>query len=117
MCMRCDELEEEVAYWKSEAGVTTDAALVANLRHLYRLSKMEARVLEAAYRHRGRPLSRERMLELLGSEAVSPNIASVRACHIRAKIGKDALITNYGEGFSIGPAGIAAIEKAMRRAA
>lgn len=111
-CECCAQLEEEVAYWKAEAGALADLEVLANLRRLYSLSPIEARFMGVLAGRRGRVIDADRLLEFAGCEGESEAILRAHVRNIRAKIGSGAIDTARGVGFSLGPAGAAAITAA-----
>jgi DNA-binding response OmpR family regulator len=112
MCDRCAELEEEVAYWKGEAGAMRDQDLLAALRRKSGLTGRQAQLLEALWRRRGRPTRRERLLEMIEDDDRGLTLVSVIASQVRQKLGRDAILTEFGLGYVIGPSGLAAVEAA-----
>lgn len=112
MCERCAQLEEEVAFWKNEAGALSDLEVLANLQRRYRLTRSQARLLEILGARRGRVIDGHRLLEFAGCEGESDALLRAHIRNIRAKLGPDAILTRHSIGFTIGPAGEAAIRSA-----
>ncbi len=113
-CAHCAEqiaeLEEQVAFWQGEARALATADVTANLQRAHGLTRSEARLLQALYKQRGRPLDRYRLSEAIESRSGSDNLVTVLISNIRRKIGVWAVMTDFGSGYSIGSAGIKAVE-------
>lgn len=109
MCARCAELEEQLAYYKSEAGFSYDRTTYALLRQVHRLTPMEAKFLCVLHDSR-RVMNRWQLVEVCDSQSVDS--VDVYATRIRRRLGQDAIITHWGQGWSIGPAGKAAVKAA-----
>jgi DNA-binding response OmpR family regulator len=111
MCAECDELRERVAYLEGELGLALEATKLARLKSTFGLSPYLAKFLLALYAAKG---SARTVLQLM--DAVPPqdharergqDIVAVWACHLRRKLGKDALENCYGVGYRLTPRGIA----------
>lgn len=112
MCNRCDDLEEQVAYWKAAAGALHDQDILAGLRVNVGLSGKQAMLLDALHRRKGRPVRTSDLLDLIGSAECTDQLIKVFVTKIRQKLGRDAIRTERAFGYAIGPAGSAAIEAA-----
>jgi len=117
MCAKCERLEEEVAYLKSELGQVTDATLLGHLRVLYGIRPQAARIIERLYRARPKVLNQMRLAEALSGEGDSDRLVDVFVMHARKVLGHDAIITHRSFGYSIGPAGAAAMDAAIEASA
>lgn len=112
-CAHCEELREEIAYLKSELGLTRDSSLERTLHFTHGLTGKEARFLIALHQVKGRVLNQYQVLDAIGSPDGVSKLATVYLCKIRKKLGRTAILTEWGRGFSIGPLGVAAIEHAQ----
>lgn len=115
--MEREELEEEVAYLRSELGITDDATSIAALRDTYGLPPAASRVLMSLYLARGRVLSKDQIsdsLPVVTRDTWSERkLADVYVCRIRAKIGHAAIKTAWGAGYYLTPEGIAKVDAAL----
>lgn len=111
MCQRCEELEEEVAYLRSELGISINSGEVGVLRAAIRTlspgnragSVGVSRFVLALYHVHGRTLSKYQIMEALpplngGDDQRDPKIVDVWACAARKALGRDALENVWGRG-------------------
>lgn len=112
-CARCEELEEEIAYLKSELGQVSDVSVLAIMRTLYGIRPQASRIIEKLYRARPRVLNKIRISEALVGDGDSERLVDVFVSHARKALGRDAILTHWGAGYSIGPLGIAAMEASL----
>lgn len=117
MCMRCAELEEEVAYLKGELGLSIDTTLNNELRDRHNLSPSDARLLCVLSDAKGRVLSRVQLAEAIGSESINADSLEVYVWRIRKRLGKEAIKTAWGQGYAIGPLGAKAVTEARKAVA
>lgn len=111
MCDRCAVLEEQIAYLKHELGQVADLNVSARLHERFGLTPQGAAILQVLHQS-GRVINALRLAELMGSHSDCENIVSVQVSRVRKKVGRDAVTTVWGRGYSIGPAGSAAVEAA-----
>lgn len=104
-CARCEDLEEQVAYWKSEAGAVFEETLYARLRKRHGLTKAECRILTIL--SNGRVVPRLSLAELCG--LASLDSLDVLVSRVRKRMGFGVIDTIYGRGYSIGSIGTEAI--------
>jgi len=97
---RIEQLEEEVAYLRSELGLAQEAGQVAKLRQAG-LRPTGARILLALHTSNGRVLSRGFIEDNFTSAVDSNKITDVYINGIRKAIGHDAVGTAWGQGFFI----------------
>lgn len=116
MCTRCEQLEEEVAYLKNELGQVTDQTVRAWLRRERQLRPQGARLLSVLYHARPRVIDRYRLHEMIGSNADDVHLVNVQASYLRRLLGRDVVISEQGQGYRIGPPGIAVMEEAIAAA-
>lgn len=105
MCGRCEELEEEVAYLKSELGLQVAAGEVAALKSAFKITDHKARVLLILYRARSRVASTAQLDDALparyeGTER-SSNFVSATISQLRKIVGADAIETIYASGYRL----------------
>ncbi len=108
-CERCEKLEEQVAYLRSELGEISDAMFLSNIKLGFDLTPGQARLAELLYRANGRIISRHRLSDLLGVEG-SSNIVSVYLTSLRRQIGADAFAMAWGQGISMTAVGRQRVE-------
>jgi DNA-binding winged helix-turn-helix (wHTH) protein len=103
MCARCEELEEEVAYLKSELGLIHDATLVDQIKRALGIRPGPAHLLMALYRASpGRTVSRWHLLESLPpADRPDDSIVNVYVCKLREALGDDAIVTVWGTGYRL----------------
>lgn len=109
---RIAELEEEVAYLRSELGLTHSAGREANFRKSLGITAQESRFLMALYDARGRMLLKTQLEDAIkrGFDGKAQKVVDVYACRVRKRIGFDAIETVWGSGYRITPKGIAIVE-------
>lgn len=115
VCAHCEELREEIEYLQSELGMVRQETAEANLRLTFGLPRTAARILIALAGAKGKTLTSERIVDLIDSDATS-SVVAVYAVKIRKRVGLDAMLTDYGKGFRIGPSGLAAVQTARSAA-
>lgn len=99
------ELREEVAYLRSELGVELDEHRIAFLRERLSVTPTCARLIQALYQAKGRPLSVPRLLEAMRSHDETGKGACVRIYQARQALGPDAILTSVGQGYSLSSVG------------
>lgn len=69
------------------------------------LSPREFQLLSCFLQHPGRPLSRDRLLDLVWGEDYEgdPRVVDVHVCRLRERIGERAITTRRGEGYLFHP--------------
>lgn len=121
MCDRCEELEEEVAYLRSELGLNQDATDYQRLRVFMRgksvNARQAARLILALYQAKGRAMSRLQLLDALPSpsdkEDRNPNLIGVMVCHARAGLGREAVENVWGHGYRLSDEGVAKVRSIL----
>lgn len=101
-CARCAELEEAVAYYKSELGLLTggDALRKWEARGL---SIQEAQVMAALEHHKGRFLRPDVIAQHISTETRDEaNLMQAIVAKIRRKLGKGIIKSSYGYGYMYG---------------
>jgi DNA-binding response OmpR family regulator len=119
MCSRCEELEEEVAYLKSELGLQADADLIESLRRAMPLGGLAskahgaAHLVAALYRAHGRTLTRDQLMERLpsrnGRDDRDDKLCAVYVCAARKTLGHDGIQNVWGRGYRLTDAGMAKV--------
>lgn len=104
---RIAELEAENAYYKSEMGLLRDAARVVALQTSLGIRRTQAKFLLALWGRRGRVATRDWLTQAMYAGATDedeplPSNIDVLVCHTRAKIGRDAIATLWGQGYALG---------------
>lgn len=105
-----EALRAENAFLRSELGLIENAQLTARLKDIYGLRPSAARLLGTLHRVRGRVLTKNYLVEAIGSAEECGRTVDVLVFKIRQALGHDAVETLVGQGIRIGPAGIAAVE-------
>jgi len=104
MCVRCEDLEEEVAYLRRELAIANAQDVTDRLRRHFRLSGQQATVLAALYNARGRNLTQDFLEDIappIHGHDRQPKHMQVQICNIRNKVGRQAIETSYGAGYRI----------------
>lgn len=115
MCERCEELEEEVAYLRSELGLTKNATTTQAIRKRFGFSIAESELAYALYSTTN-GLSRPALEELLIRDKAAEyesNTLSVYVSRIRQIAGRDFIETLNGFGYRMSPVGRARIYQAL----
>lgn len=108
MCDRCTELEEEVAWLRSELGIRADAEQGNRLRSAFSVTPGEAAVLMRLYAAGGRLVTLSQLCQAAPSmdeagERDDLRIMRVYVSRIRKKMGVGAILLAYGRGYSLSP--------------
>lgn len=117
MCARCEELEEEAAYLRSELGGAVADGAIETLRRALQSGRKGvsrprvAAMLLALYRAHGRPVSKVRMLEEIppkagGEDDRDPKMVDVWVCQARAALGFNVIETVWGNGYRLSSYGL-----------
>lgn len=111
MCDRCEELSEQVAYYRSELGLIDDNTRAARVRSRFKLSPLEVRIALRLYDAKGRILK----LSLICDELEIGNLDTLKThvCRIRAKMGASAIQTDPHFGYSMTADGMAQVLAAL----
>jgi DNA-binding response OmpR family regulator len=118
--MTREELEEEVAYHRSELNEAATERNFTSLRRAFALAPTETRFLLALYEARGRTLSKwifdEKVPPVTGQDRQS-NVVAVYICRIRHAIGRGAVKSEWGRGYYLTPEGAETVSRAIDGAA
>ena len=114
MCQRCIELEEEVAYLRSELGLLADEDALLTLGRALGVSPVVARLVLALYRANGRLLTVTHLNDAVPSakgrdEYISQSFFASLVCLARRPLGRDAIETAWARGYRLSPAGMARV--------
>lgn len=116
-CSRCDALREEVAYLKSELGLRRTASEVRALQAALNVRPQACRMLLMLYRARGLVVRGFQMQEEFGEDSSDPhNLVKTYACHLRKALGRNAIQTAWGEGYSLSASGRARVAEILGEA-
>ena len=110
-CPHCEDKDAEIAYLKSELGLTQTSARIANYRKAFGITIQTARVLIAMVDTHGRLLTNDQ----IETAMERPNggvdkIVDVNICRLRKALGFDAFETVWGLGYRITPHGLAKVK-------
>jgi DNA-binding response OmpR family regulator len=117
-CARCEELEEEVAYLRSEMGLQLSAEKFQRLRGRLRLAPGAINFLLVLYQAKGRMVSKLQALDALPSpvrdrDDRNTQLIGVYASHVRRALGHDAISNGWGRGYAMTPAGLARVDQEL----
>lgn len=105
------ELEEEVAYWRSEFGVVKEDDAIHALRKAFGWGPTTARYALALREAKGRFLARWLLDGSVSSkQGRDSNASAVQICLLRRSLGFSAVTTDWGRGYALSPEGIAKID-------
>lgn len=114
---RIEQLEAEIAYLRSELGLALDQRRVGVVGRALRLSPNEARISLALYHCSRGALSASQLADATERrdavrEYDQHNIA-VHVSHIRAKRGREFIVTLPNRTYALGPKGQAKVREAL----
>lgn len=123
-CERCADLEEQVAYLRSELGFQADNEAYRKLRSylVYRQSRVgrasAVRVVLALYGAKGRTLTRDQLLDAVPPRSGEEDERQLKTidvwvCFARRALGKAAIESVWGRGYRLTEAGMAAVAGIM----
>lgn len=103
-----ENLREQVAFYKSELGLVSDAGRHAIFRRRWKLTPYEASLLDALYSRAGRLMTRDLLMTKLYPDGDEPeiHIVNVFLCRLRRKVGPGLIETDWGHGYRLTPAGV-----------
>jgi DNA-binding response OmpR family regulator len=121
MCARCEALEEEVAFLKSELGHRNVAERFDALRRACGMRKGVAALVLRLLDASGRLVTYEQLAGAIPNVSTNPEdrcveITKVYASAARQLLGKDAIETVWGEGYRLSKAGSARVSKMLEAA-
>lgn len=109
MCARCEDLEAEVAYLKSELGLRVDLEQRRRICTALKLRPAEGLFVLVLFNAKGRPLTKEQIEEALPAlndeEPRSYKLIHTYASRVRRVLGFDAIDTVWGQGLKMSPVG------------
>jgi hypothetical protein len=117
-CARCADLEEQVAYLRSELGLQHDNQAHRRVRNVMLTRKAGGKVgrtgsvglVMALYAAKGRPVTRWQILEAVASPSGNddrlPKIIDVWVCYARKTLGHDAIENVWGKGYCLTSTGM-----------
>lgn len=112
MCQRCDDLEEQVAYLKSELGLQERADAIEKIRRLMGSAATSngrasvSRMILALYAAHGRPMNKYQIMDAVPSPTDKDRdakIVDVWVCLARKRLGRDAVLNVWGNGYQLSP--------------
>lgn len=107
------DLREEIAYLRSELGITVDRTAQFRMKQPYGLTPREALMIERMRQAYPRPVHRS-VLDRIGTQPDEDededrltvyNLTSVYAWRIRRSLGQDSLVTVPAFGYALSEAG------------
>lgn len=118
-CERCADLEEQIAWLKSELGLTQDTSAVHALRGRFKIDPQQARLLLTLYEAHGRTLTTVFLHEAISSRehTYGSKLVHVRVMRLRKVLGKEAIETLYGLGYRLSAEGRDRVSLALGRLA
>lgn len=113
---RIANLEDEVAYLRSELGLAQDATKIKALKVSLGLTETEALLLHALYATRQHYLSRAQVFDATRPSSrrdCTLKIVDVYVSKLRRKIGSDIIKTLWGYGYCLTPQGVALVQASL----
>lgn len=110
-CPRCADLEEEVAFLKSELGIRDDAEELHDLKLSLGLrGTTEASVLRRMFDAGGRVVMKVQLQEAIPArDDVRDRLlkeVDIYVCRLRKRLGAQAIETVYGKGYRLSASGM-----------
>jgi DNA-binding response OmpR family regulator len=116
-CAHCEQLEEQVAWLKSELGIQMDSTRHAKITKGLRLQGQTAAMVLVLYQARGRVVSQVAMNDAVPSPLVGedrgPKFVDVQICRARKVLGKGAIENIFGKGYRLSPSGMNTVATAL----
>lgn len=106
-CSNCTALRDRVRVLERELGLRIRDGEIGALMSRLDVTPIEARVLSALYGAKGRFLTKDRLLEEAG--IASESSLKTWICHLRKKVGENAITTAHGEGYALTVRGCAMV--------
>ncbi len=106
-CAHCAELEEELAFLRSELALQVDWSSVETIKRAFSLSPMQARLLLVLYASHGRVMSCfqiEEAMPKVHRQGDAAQYVKSQVSFIRKKLGHEFITTSWGMGFVLPPA-------------
>jgi DNA-binding winged helix-turn-helix (wHTH) protein len=120
MADRIAYLEEQVAYYESELGLSDDIELENRLRSIYTLMPTDAKVLATLYTARpGRTLTREHLDDIISTFSCRQHetkVVEVYICRIRKILDYESVDNVWGRGYKLSPIGRKKVGAALEAA-
>lgn len=116
-CDRCAELEEEIAFLKSELGEARAGEAGHDARKALGLRPGHMALALRLYRAKGHLVTKWQCEEAIplkwAAEDRVSKIVDVYICQIRAALGRDAVETVWGQGYRLSAKGLALMAAAV----
>jgi DNA-binding response OmpR family regulator len=112
----CRDIAEERDHYKRELGMLVDATTLTRLAIRWYLTPKECALVAILYERKGACAGRELLLAAMyGGAYDTPEIKiiDVFLCKARKKMGAELFKTHWGVGYSLTPAGVAAVTEAV----
>lgn len=116
---RASALEEQVAWFKSELGLLTDAVELYNFTRDMGWPRQgnKAKILFHLYKSRVRFATGFQLQDLIeGDHELGDKNVDQYICKLRKDLGAEAIETVRGVGFALTPAGVAVVEQRLAAA-
>lgn len=118
VCQERDQALAERDYYRSELGLTADAALRAELQNRLGLTVGQAAIMAALHRAKHRFLSKDTLGSVGPQRCDGPlEVAKAQICQIRRKLGGGVIETAWGLGYRLSESGRGLVETAIKRVA
>jgi hypothetical protein len=112
---RIEDLEEQVAYLRSELGLAEDLTKLEAIRTRLGLTPTVGKMLLALRASNGRVLSNGFLSDnFTTGKDEAGKLVHIHIHRLRSKIGPDALKTSWGQGYYLTPEGIEIVDQATQ---
>lgn len=116
-CSRCEDLQEEVAYLKSELGLQVDGDVLATIKRAFGLTDQKARIVVILFKAKGRVVSEAHFQDALpsryGATDRGEKLVHSSISQLRKVVGADAIETVYARGYRLSPGMRARVAEAL----
>lgn len=113
-CPHCEDLEHELAYYRSEVEIVDDMDATRKLKERLGVQgDTEARILLHLSRCRHNTATKLQLHDLLNSEETGSKAVDVFICRLRKKLTFEAIETLWGAGYRLTPLGLEQVRAAL----
>lgn len=118
---RIADLEEQVAYLKSELGISRDMAIAARFKKAFGLTRGESSIVAMLYSSRFKAFTKDQLFEATRdagrSEEPGMKVVDVLMYRVRRRLGYQSICTIHNRGYALTPYGVEICDRAMANAA
>lgn len=108
-----DYLIAQVRVLKSDLALADRSSQVARLCRWLKLNRQQGKLMMALYDAKGKNVSVARLMDAIDTQSKNHRIVGVLVSQMRALVGKNAILSDWGLGYSISQAGREVVRKAL----